>query len=135
MTDYKAIALLAKKLAGEATPEELAELDHLLTMHPESIFYTELLMQVWQEGKTSHDIPSEKSWQQHIARFQPDFAPVPGDTAPVPFYKRRALRLALVVFLPLIVAAGIYIWMRPARQALAGKQVAHPEVTVSAEMV
>lgn len=145
MTEYKAIELLARKLAGEATPEELAELDQLLTTQPEAIFYAELLMQVWQEGKDKTETPSEKNWQQHIARLQPAFARPPasfdklragaegepellafaGDslTAQVPFYKRRLVRLALLLFLPLVVAAGIYyISTRSAARALAARQ-------------
>ena len=133
MTEYKAIELLARKLAGEATPEELAELDRLLTMHPEATFYAELLMQVWQEGKDNQDTPSEKNWQQHIARLQPAFTTAPGASAieeteaayamPTPFYKRRAMRLALFLLLPFIVAGGMYIVLtRSSHRAVAARQ-------------
>jgi len=130
MTENKAIQLLARKLAGEATPEELAELDQLLTTHPEATFYTELLLQVWQEGKHPADTPSEKHWQQHLGRLQPSFVASTGarpatteeTAAPVPFYKRRLLRPVLFIMLPLLVAGGIYLWSRSARIAPAGQE-------------
>lgn len=143
MTQNRAIELLARKLAGEATPQDLAELDQLLTIHPEATFYTELLMQVWQEGKNTRETPTDKQWQQHIARLHShnSFSSAGLDQAtsgagaegaqeqsesggwltetPVPFYRRRAGRVALFLLLPLVIAGSLYIMMRPGERALA----------------
>ena len=141
MTEYKAIELLARKLAGEATPEELAELDQLLTTDPEAVFYAELLMQVWQEGSAAQQRPTERQWQQHMARLRPAASieepedPVLTDallSAATPFYKRRAVRVALFIVLPLLVAGCIYILSRAPESSMAVRQP-HP-IELYAEM-
>jgi len=128
--EYKAIELLARKLAGEASAEELAQLDQLLTTHPESVFYAELLMQVWKEGKEPPSVPSEKAYQQHLARFQPAFEPPPGmeETIVLPFYRRKASRMALFILFPLVIVSSVYFINHCSRRAAAAPQENNSEL-------
>jgi ferric-dicitrate binding protein FerR (iron transport regulator) len=115
MIEYKAIELLARKLAGEATEEDLAQLDQLLIAHPEAVFYAELLMQVWREGKEKDTAPSEKTYQQHIARFQPAFEPLPDTVMEEEeyhpsFFRRNKRALALCLLLPLLAVGAVFLF-------------------------
>ncbi|MBN8850398.1 MAG: DUF2264 domain-containing protein [Sphingobacteriales bacterium] len=71
--DTRIIQLLARKLSGEATAEELAELDELLTRNPEGVYYAELIGQLWDEGKMRAPMDTDILYMKHIARHRPDF--------------------------------------------------------------
>ncbi|HEY4206345.1 MAG TPA: hypothetical protein VGM31_06025 [Puia sp.] len=66
------IQLLARKLSGEATTEELAELDELLTRHPEGIYYAELISQLWEDEKMRTPADTDLLYLRHIARHRPE---------------------------------------------------------------
>jgi len=71
--DTRIIQLLARKLSGEATAEELAELDELLTRNPEGVYYAELISQLWDEEKMRAPTDTDIFYLKHIARHRPDF--------------------------------------------------------------
>lgn len=71
--DTRIIQLLARKLSGEATAEELAELDDLLTRNPEGVYYAELISQLWDEEKMHAPTDTDIFYLKHIARHRPDF--------------------------------------------------------------
>jgi ferric-dicitrate binding protein FerR (iron transport regulator) len=71
--DTRIIQLLARKLSGEATVEELAELDELLIRSPEGVYYAELISQLWDEEKMRSPTDTDIAWLKHIARHRPDF--------------------------------------------------------------
>jgi ferric-dicitrate binding protein FerR (iron transport regulator) len=71
--DTRIIQLLARKLSGEATAEELAELDDLLTRNPEGVYYAELISQLWDEEKMRAPTDTDIFYLKHIARHRPDF--------------------------------------------------------------
>ena len=71
--DTRIIQLLARKLSGEATAEELAELDEMLTRNPEGVYYAELIGQLWDEEKMRAPTDTDISYLKHIARHRPDF--------------------------------------------------------------
>lgn len=73
--DTRIIQLLARKLSGEATAEELAELDDLLTRNPEGMYYAELISQLWGEEKMRAPTETDIAYLKHIARHRPDFTP------------------------------------------------------------
>ncbi|HVV06381.1 MAG TPA: FecR domain-containing protein [Puia sp.] len=71
--DTRIIQLLARKLSGEATVGELAELDDLLTRNPEGVYYAELIGQLWDEEKMRGPTDTDIFYLKHIARHRPDF--------------------------------------------------------------
>jgi len=107
--DTRIIQLLARKLSGEATAEERAELDLLLTRNPEAVYYAELMMQLWDEEKIRTITDTDMSYLRHIARHRPVFTHPAGyveDVNPEPVHRRRR-RLPAALFFVLILA-GLY---------------------------
>ena len=121
------IQLLARKLSGEATPEELSELDQQLTHDPEAVYYAELITQLWDEEKipgidktiTDTDI----SYIRHLARHRPQFSPridlrrpaVPveettaDDISALPAPRRRIPEWVWLHFIVLLSTAFLYM--------------------------
>jgi hypothetical protein len=58
--------LVARKLAGEATEEELNELEDLLARYPDMTFVTEALTNLWTEGQST-----ENRYARQIPRLTP----------------------------------------------------------------
>ena len=71
--DTRIIQLLARKLSGEATVEEMAELDELLTHNPEGVYYAELICRLWDEEKMRDLLDTDIAYLKHIARHRPVF--------------------------------------------------------------
>lgn len=65
MTETRFTELLAKKLAGEATQEELYELESYLTSHPEDQYFQELLS-VWWSGKNDTSETVQATPEDHF---------------------------------------------------------------------
>jgi len=69
------IELLARKMAGEATPEELLVLEELIASFPDAVYYEELLNELWRQspvhamGKAETD----RLLTQHLHRYHKDF--------------------------------------------------------------
>jgi transmembrane sensor len=118
--EERIIQLLARSLSGEATPEELNELDQLLIHDPEGIYYAELIIQLWDEEKipgvdraiTDTDI----SYLRHLARHRPQFrqpavpveVPPAYDLNPFPASRRRIPQMTWLVFFPILTAGMLY---------------------------
>ncbi|HVI49514.1 MAG TPA: FecR domain-containing protein [Chitinophaga sp.] len=63
--------LMGRKLAGEASAEELQELDGLLRAHPELHLPIETISDLWKQPLTDSDrSAAEKAHDRHIARMQ-----------------------------------------------------------------
>ena len=62
--------LLAKKLSGEATIEQLTELDALTEKHPEWINAAEMLSTLWQQSLPSENAEAQKFFERHIQRMK-----------------------------------------------------------------
>lgn len=64
--------LIARKLSGEATPEEFAELARYQQEHPESTYSLQVLTDLWsQNSKDKHEnkTESEAAFQRHLTRM------------------------------------------------------------------
>jgi transmembrane sensor len=142
----KIIQLLARKLSGEATPEELDELDRLLTHDPDGAYYAEVITLLWEEEKipginrtiTDTDI----SYLRHLARHRPQFrqpavpaevphrgqfrqptvpfeVPPADDLSAFPAARRRIPQLNWLVFFAVLTAGMLYFALsrRPAASA------------------
>ncbi len=63
--------LMARKLADEASEEELGELEQLLRTHPELHFPVQSVTDLWHQEAQPSDVETlHTSYQQHIARMQ-----------------------------------------------------------------
>ena len=70
MDENRIVELLTRKIAGEASADELGELSYLLTKYPDSVYYEALLEQVWDFGKqeTSNDLTG--AFKKHKLKFK-----------------------------------------------------------------
>lgn len=58
--------LMARKLSGEATNEELAELWRAYREHPEMFYAEEILQDTWQTNEQPGEEAIEKAWQKLV---------------------------------------------------------------------
>lgn len=69
--------LMGRKLAGEASPEELRELEGLLRAHPDQHFPAETITRLWEQARaTSADAESAAAHVRHILRMQQKGIPI-----------------------------------------------------------
>ncbi|MGZ5190133.1 MAG: FecR family protein [Flavisolibacter sp.] len=63
--------LIGKKLAGEALPEELEEINELLKAHPEWLYSSEQIAKYWKNNKNNHeDYDAELAFEIHLAKLK-----------------------------------------------------------------
>jgi ABC-type antimicrobial peptide transport system permease subunit len=61
--------LITRKLAGEATEEELRELQELLKAHPDQSFSLQLLTDLWKPAAPKDPAAAESAFDHHMARL------------------------------------------------------------------
>jgi transmembrane sensor len=120
MKEEKYWVLLSKKLAGEATPAELEELDYLLSTNAEWKANMETLSELWASKPVmpyNHSRKAEDAYLAHINRLKgenPDFAEKDQQDAGYndsfavlkssrPFYKRWGTYIAAAVVIAVFV--------------------------------
>lgn len=117
--------LIARKLAAEASPEELEELDHLLEQHPEFHYATHVLEnpQPWRSGPSSTIQEEQASFMR--ARNSLFEKLVTED--PFPPRKTPVRRYMLAVAASALLLMGLYLaWMHqhmPASQTLSQNEI------------
>ena len=62
--------LLAKKLSGEAIPEEIEELEQLLKENPEYIFPAEHIRNIWQQNEDEKTYDAELAFELHLEKMR-----------------------------------------------------------------
>ncbi|WP_219225216.1 FecR family protein [Pedobacter antarcticus] len=75
MDRSRIIELLARKMAGEANSSELEELASLISRYPDSVYYEELLGQLWQESPVENEHDTDDLYQKHLQKYAADFNP------------------------------------------------------------
>lgn len=113
--------LMARKLAGEASGEELGELEQLLRTHPELHFSIQAIADLWQHtSQPMDDVSLHTSYQQHIARMQEigiSIGQVPDDNALLLEGSRKPSRRRFVLWtaagVMVAVAAWFFYWLQP----------------------
>lgn len=75
MDRSRIIALLTRKLAGEANSAELEELAALISRYPDSIYYEEILTQLWAEKPAENEPDTAALYQAHRQKYAADFTP------------------------------------------------------------
>ncbi len=61
--------LLSKKLSGEASPEELKELENLILEHPEWQYAIQNLQDLWKHQPPKNDLEAEDAYMLHLHRM------------------------------------------------------------------
>lgn len=101
--------LLAKKIAGEATPQELQELENLMKLNHDWAYQAEHIQQFWQYKNDTGKQESELAFEQHLQKMKEagiDF-PQPENIQPdlqIDFSNRRKKLIAYSVS----IAAGLF---------------------------
>jgi ferric-dicitrate binding protein FerR (iron transport regulator) len=70
MTENRFWNLLAKKLSGEALPNELAELEQLMKLHPEWVYAAEHIESLWKLKAREDIYDSEVAFELHLENNQ-----------------------------------------------------------------
>jgi transmembrane sensor len=114
--------LIAKKLAGEATLQELEELEDLLRKNPGLYYPLQTVADLWMHTSSDDRTQAEEAFSRHLDRMTQqniDFAP---STEETPITERRSglLRKALFI-VPILAAVSILVWLfsKPARNPAA----------------
>jgi len=133
--------LIAKKLSGEATPEELRELERLLRCNPELHYPLQTVTDLWNPSAPDRRKDAEQAFKQHLDRMHdlgidfdpsasgPEIAAEPGEDAFM-INKRnpRRRRTLLLAGLGCLLAAAVILAIdRPGHLPLAGKETAKAE--------
>lgn len=106
MHEQRIVELLTRKIAGEATPEELGELSYLLTKYPDSVYYEALLEQVWELGNNEQPADLDEAFNKHKLKYQAELD-FELDTKVKPvFYKRPAFVFATICSILLLISTN-----------------------------
>lgn len=70
MHEKRIVELLTRKIAGEATPDELGELSYLLSQYPDAVYYEALLDQVWDLGKENEPEDLQDIYSAHVSKHK-----------------------------------------------------------------
>ena len=70
MPEYRFWNLLAKKISGEATAEEMQELEDLMRLHPEYHYAAQHIQDIWGLSSAEDPLASEESFKRHLNRMK-----------------------------------------------------------------
>ena len=121
--------LLSKKLAKEATPEELAQLEELMRQHPEWLYSAQHIQDMWALTVKKNPSASESAFDQHLNKLEEKGV----DTSPwkkaskektiIPIYKRAAFKWLAAASVIGIIAIFFFRTSSNNSHALIGKTV------------
>ncbi|MBN9383155.1 MAG: FecR family protein [Chitinophagaceae bacterium] len=100
--------LVAKKLMGEATPEELRELEELLRSNPELHYPMQTISDLWNPVDPRDQQVAEEAFNRHLDRMQDlkiNYLPT---ATPKKIYKRVLLAACIILLLGIGVS-GLYL--------------------------
>lgn len=118
--------LMARKLAGEASEEELGELEQLLRTHPDLHVSIQTIADLWQHQPQSQDQASlDTSYRQHVERMQKMGIPIgqvsddntlllEGSRTPS---RRRSILWATASAAMIAAVACFFYWLQPPASA------------------
>jgi ABC-type antimicrobial peptide transport system permease subunit len=61
--------LMGRKLSGEATPNEIAELERLQQQHPETTYSLQMLTDLWKSQHPAEEAEAEQAFNRHLTRM------------------------------------------------------------------
>lgn len=107
--------LLAKKMTGEATPEELQELEGLMKTNADWAYQAEQIQNLWQYKNGANNSESELAFEQHLEKVHAagiDFPEPPAlvNIAQTPrWYQKRIYVVSFAT--TLVFAIALSVWM------------------------
>jgi len=137
MNEERLWLLVSLQLSGEATPEELEELNSLLQQHPEKHLQVEIVRNMWKKEATAHEMVRDNSYDRHLQRLsnhlsEPvlQFEPAAAGEETIVSRPRRIMRRLLIggsIAASLLIAFLLYKgdnqWERPVTEQAAGNTV------------
>ncbi|MGB4399118.1 MAG: FecR domain-containing protein [Daejeonella sp.] len=99
MHEDRIVELLTRKIAREATPDELRELSYLLTKYPDAVYYEALLEQVWDLGQDSEQEALNEAFEKHKLNNQDDLDFETQGKGYYSFFKNHVLLLATIAII------------------------------------
>ncbi|WP_295117427.1 FecR domain-containing protein [uncultured Chitinophaga sp.] len=128
MDKEKITRLIARKLSGEATPEEIKELDDHLREHPEDAYFLSIMDDYWPGAVPSlkdGDADGEAHFQHILATAAREEDEVPAPQESRRYYLRKTLAAAAVLT-GLVCGGWWYFRNKPAAETLMTETVAKP---------
>lgn len=109
MDKHRIHELLARKLAGEATPYEIDELNELMAKYPDSIYYDEILGQLWLKSTSKNNMPEiDIVYRRHLEKYKNELA---YDTIlPTTAFNKYLTKISLVSALLIILIVGLFVF-------------------------
>jgi len=126
--------LIAKKLTGEATPEELRELEELLRNNPELHYPMQTISDLWNPTNPIDQQVAEQAFNRHLDRMQDlkiDYMSTAESMTP---HRRPAYKIALLAAACTIIAViitGLYFTRNKTTPAIAPVTAATPDLAGS----
>lgn len=105
MTVDRVWYILGKKLSGDASEEELAELDSLLRRHPELYYPVQHIADLWNVHSPEETVEAKQALRQHLLRLQEEEVSEPAPEYPSHKWKYR---MAAAAMLLVVAALGWY---------------------------
>ena len=103
MHEHRIVELLTRKIAGEATPDELGELSYLLTKYPDAIYYEALLEQVWTLGRKNEEEDLDETFRKHSEKFKEELDFEANKRSLISYFKRPVLIAATLACIILLI--------------------------------
>jgi transmembrane sensor len=111
MNDYRFIQLLARKISGEATPDELSELSENMEKRPDAVYYTALFEEIWESNDRINELEIDEIYRRHRDRFADELA---DDQRKLPkVYKMKKNWLAVMVAASILIIFSVYLFLDP----------------------
>ena len=128
--------LLSKKLAGEASEAELAELELWLRQDPDMHYAADHVAGLWEQPVKAAPQQTDHAWEDHLARMEQRGVSLEEDTledrnGSLPFYKKISTWLSAAAVL--IIVAGTWWGMRSGAPLLRGNNSLPEEVVTTAK--
>lgn len=106
--------LLAKKISGEATPEELHELESVMKTNPDWAYQAEQIQNLWQYRNASDTSESTLAFEQHLEKMKTSGIDFPQPPAADAFIERSRWRIkrifAVSVAAIAVFVVALFIW-------------------------
>lgn len=134
--------LIGRKMADEASPQELKELEEILRSNPELHFTLQAFTELWQQTPATDINAIEAAYQDHLKRMKTEIADHPGNTedfvenstlfanSEQSFLRKNIFALAGFAAMLLLIAGAIY-YSKPSKEVFAGGKPKAPASEIS----
>jgi ferric-dicitrate binding protein FerR (iron transport regulator) len=126
--------LIAKKLAGEASPEEIRELERLLKENPELHYPMQTISDMWNGSPDPKKEEAETAFSRHLDRMKELNIEFPAIDPAYPEANPRTRRRTLLLTTLCFAILGISVWFYNSRTSAVPVSTEHPPVAVVHEI-